>query len=928
MSEIDDTLNLVDKAAGFDKDHSGFVKNTNYRSKLIDIRKELRKLKFATDENCSVAVFGESQVGKSYLVTALLSEPNTPFCVKNGDESYNFKDEINPSERGSQIEATGVVTRFTARNASMPEGYLRVQLLSLADLILIMAEAYYNQVDRNMRDATETMYSIQSILDSVTTTAENKKPLLDEVDVANVEEYLRKMRGNNLDTLFSTNYFRFLMSNVRALSEGDIVSLIKMLWNDNADFNDLFDELLAIYRKVDFADELYVEFGAVLKKNGTLLDVALLDDLRSNRQYTPESFNPEANVKLKSGSTLSIAKKYLSALTAEISIPIDTSKVGDRKFLNDLDILDFPGLKPDNVRKENELKVGKNLTTVYRRGKVTYLFNKYSSSKRISALLFCHNNNDSKACTNGPVLKEWVNSNIAATPEERGIFVGKTGISPLFIVNTWFNKDLEYQNETPDSDLDNRWQRRFKLVLYKDVLQAEGYSDHWFNKWTESQAGFQNMYMLRDFDYSRQIFDGYDPNSRTPETELHIYASYPDFMDRLKESFVNNDFVKEHFADPIKAWQDSATAGNDGTKAIINGLNVLSPNVKAARTEKFGKDHKNLKSQLEILLKQEYHSDDHHERVKKARKDAATIRREIRKSGEQNPFLWGKLIDELMIPSSKIYNCIFEIVHAGTDRRTGREEDLFNKAGLATEESREYNIDRLKIELLVDTEQEVMDELENEGIDFDRLLGIKQMAPTMAQKMVERFEQLWKNDFMASVSAKTRDQFQCIDLLQYYLFALYDTLEMNNVLANEIVCFIGQISEDSLPGVISECLAEKINSFVESFGYNGFISEESKENIQAQNLDYKLNLEFNLVDDLPSLGVNETIRLLEKYENRLPATDAEHQERDRLPEIHNEKKWNQRMIAAFIISCDLPRYDINANAELGELLNEFEKIIE
>ena len=119
-----------------------------FHRRLVNIRREMSKIQYALSERCAAATFGESQMGKSYLVNAMFSDADTPFCVTNGGKTYVFKNDINPSEQNSQIEATGVVTRFTHRPIQMPEGvpsnYLCAQMLSIADIILILSEAYYS----------------------------------------------------------------------------------------------------------------------------------------------------------------------------------------------------------------------------------------------------------------------------------------------------------------------------------------------------------------------------------------------------------------------------------------------------------------------------------------------------------------------------------------------------------------------------------------------------------------------------------------------------------------------------------------------------------------------------------------------------------------------------------------------------------------
>lgn len=55
-------------------------------------RRKLRRIGDALFENCSAAAYGESQVGKSYLMSSLLSTPDMPFVIQNKGVSYSFID--------------------------------------------------------------------------------------------------------------------------------------------------------------------------------------------------------------------------------------------------------------------------------------------------------------------------------------------------------------------------------------------------------------------------------------------------------------------------------------------------------------------------------------------------------------------------------------------------------------------------------------------------------------------------------------------------------------------------------------------------------------------------------------------------------------------------------------------------------------------
>lgn len=102
---------MVDGSIAWAKEHGkeSFPCNT-----FKDWRRRLKRIYAALEEKCSVAAYGESQVGKSYLMSSLLSSPNSPFVITNGGKAYSFIDDINPSGgNNAKIESTGVVTRFT-----------------------------------------------------------------------------------------------------------------------------------------------------------------------------------------------------------------------------------------------------------------------------------------------------------------------------------------------------------------------------------------------------------------------------------------------------------------------------------------------------------------------------------------------------------------------------------------------------------------------------------------------------------------------------------------------------------------------------------------------------------------------------------------------------------------------------------------------
>ena len=120
------------------------------RTNLVENRRNISKIRKASLLNPAVAIFGESQVGKSYMVDSLLSDKRGAFSISNGrmgDDAkiYGFLQDMDPNGKGG--ESTAVVCRFTTREIERAVGVptdfaFRVHLLSVKDIILVLVDSF------------------------------------------------------------------------------------------------------------------------------------------------------------------------------------------------------------------------------------------------------------------------------------------------------------------------------------------------------------------------------------------------------------------------------------------------------------------------------------------------------------------------------------------------------------------------------------------------------------------------------------------------------------------------------------------------------------------------------------------------------------------------------------------------------------------
>ena len=113
---------------------------------LKKLRRDAKRYENALPKRPSVAIFGQSQVGKSYLVSNLAKTPEAlSLFVKVPDtgEEVDFIANINPPGGGK--EATGLVSRSTTADTWQAgfKPYL-LRLFSQADLVKIISKSKNN----------------------------------------------------------------------------------------------------------------------------------------------------------------------------------------------------------------------------------------------------------------------------------------------------------------------------------------------------------------------------------------------------------------------------------------------------------------------------------------------------------------------------------------------------------------------------------------------------------------------------------------------------------------------------------------------------------------------------------------------------------------------------------------------------------------
>jgi hypothetical protein len=955
--KIDTQLEIIEKSIKWVSEAASMrgAKGENVYRNLVNFRRKLNRKKFALEGNPAAAMYGESQMGKSYLVSSLLSENGKPFTVIDGQgNDFDFINKINPIGKGA--ESTSLVTRFSTdyewKNPAFP---VKAKLLSPTDLVLVLCDSYYNDVKAKIDIALKSD-TISEKVSELCGKYEGKpiyQTLLDEDDILDICDYFHSNFSTKATNVIHSVFFEKIPPLIAKAQPDEWSEIFELLWNDNKKITKLFSELLKQYEKLDFTNKVYLPIEAVLRDNGTLLDVARLHEIYGKYEGSEPNYKTETTIMiLKNGQEKIVnnfSKPYLCALTAELIFRLPSELETSKQFLKNTDLLDFPGARHRLEIYEENID-DRVIPQMLLRGKVAYLFNKYSYSEKINILLFCHSDRQSAQSVMPKMLASWISDMIGKTPEERYDFIeGANGVKvpPLFVISTMFNIDLQFDfnNDREDNRnfLDSRWEKRFLKVLKREIFGSETFGSethHWLNEWTTKKRNFQNIYLLRDFYYSSEtnskIYEGYNDKDKTEKQEI-TPQTYPKFREDLRQSFIEYEFVGQHFEKPEESWDEAVSRNKDGTKLIIDKLTIAANNIDVARHEKTVRELNVIAQDILNLLKDYYDSPEKADKLKKAIKTAGIIQARLDKAFGKNHYFFGTMMKELMLNQSDIFSVYLKKIR-DIERRDIVSMDKYNGFRLKVPELNpkdtfEVNLERLRVKYEMQTLKECQDFFEKEeGINLNELFyGNAERVKNFSQVLADALEVYWFEQHMLENQQNLANIFSEEGLkdIQAMLRRLFEKLQISKIIAKRIRHYVdGYRNIEDVYEMIADISTEIINKFINSVGleyYDESIFNDLKnvrENITKElSWDHDdLKFEQNSKEEAAQL-ITDMENLSELLnQNPLPAKAK------RLPNYRSYIMWSDLLKAGFVTASGVPDYDPIANEKLGEIIEQCKTI--
>lgn len=559
----------ANEAAGWVDDNRAIIgaKSRGLYRELRQCAESANRESNAAQQPLCVGIFGPSQVGKSYLVSALTRKDTQPL-VALFDREYDFLKEIGPEKNQ---EATGLVTRFTIHPTGAPKTHpVAVRLLSHFDLVKILANTYF----LDFKPAAEQDLSANEVNEALAQVRARTKVIPGDSyanidsEVENLRIYCKEHFGarKTIDTL-DGGYWGQLEELSPGLSFQDRTALYSFLWGKLPELTQIYTELYRALEGLGFAQEAYCKIDALVPKDKSILDVDTLKEITSPAGVVEVLGDNRKPYKLP--------RAYLTAIVAELLVQI---KDQPRDYSAYTDILDFPGARS---RKQYD-RGGGTIDDLFLRGKVGFLFDRYCERRELTTMLLCMQPGTQEVQSLPDMILNWIQSSHGRTAEERA-----KKHTALFFVFTKSDRRFEVSSGTEDltdEEIEEVWSAAVKTALIDFYGIGE---DPWPKKWHPGQP-FNNCFWLRSPNV-RAYFMNYDDAGR--ETGVRD----PGRIERYHRAYLSSATVQRHFADPEAAWSAVFTLNDGGAKYLSDAIApICRPELKreqiSARLEKIRRE--------------------------------------------------------------------------------------------------------------------------------------------------------------------------------------------------------------------------------------------------------------------------------------------------------------------------------------------------
>lgn len=547
----------------------------------------------------SAAVYGPSQVGKSLFVGRVLVASSDDYSPlgrdeQNGPPAYfqhlSFDTDLNP-QSGSN-EATALVTRFTTKDriaANMsPEYPVMVRALTRAQWLRVLARGFNGECatpERNWsQDQLEDMFD--EVSGRYSGVEVDRRWRLDLLDAY---AYMRICDRRGFQSKESV--VNGLLSRYPLTEDGYIAVAANLFWDNWPALTTLFmriNNFLTSIHSEDHDPAILTHWAGVR----FLLDSqrAKEHERRNSRCFKSVDW-ADFHLAEKDGWHVLEYNEgrgggheeldIIQASMLEMVMPVLPHRLNEdwRKTIESIDILDIPGMRAGRQGAEQGKRQSADLPEeqmeIVKRGKVAYLFERYTEEMLIQTLLLLARGGNLEVTAQMKYhIDKWGRARYG---DEAWPSKVKDKLPALFLGVTGIDEEFRNREEFADPMLYNTRLAQVADALGEVMTDFGGPGQH-----------FRNVYPLR--------YPGtWDADREAQEAEGAMK------WEKAGEAFLKSELVQTYVATPEEKWKAAMRDGDGGLSLISHGWReVTTAHKKQAQLEE---QIKEVRSRLQQLSK-------------------------------------------------------------------------------------------------------------------------------------------------------------------------------------------------------------------------------------------------------------------------------------------------------------------------------------
>ncbi|EMX8371862.1 putative virulence factor [Yersinia enterocolitica] len=629
----------------------------NLNLSLLRTRNLANSLTQVSTTPMTVGFFGISQAGKSYLISALAAGSNGELEARYGTQVVDFIKEVNPVGGGK--EATGLVTRFTRHAPDAPAGYpIPLRLFSEIDLAKILANTWFNDFNHehlNYKiDESRIEERLRPFLQRAAQASANNG--VSSEDVVALWDYLNASFKKSVEKLEHA-WWPQVLKIAPALNSHERADLFSLLWGEQPELTETYRSLANVLAKLNHAQMVFAPLETLIDhSSGSIMNVDSLNRLGSNQDRTVEIRFWKENQQTGS-ATLSQAE--LAALTSELIFPL--AEVTNNSVMEQVDLLDFPGYRGrlKLLALKDAAQDGQNpVSQLLLRGKVAYLFERYTDNQEMNALVVCASSfKQSDVSDVGPVLTRWVEKTQGKTAEERG--KSKAG---LFWAITMCDMRIADNLKKTESQLKEAWEGMLHMTLLERFAQYD-----WLKEWSPGKP-FDNCFLVRKPGMDNPFLTLENVPGQESLKEVALAKHYRDVLDTMGRVFITGNHVRHHIAEPQEAWLEMLKLNDGGISRLtgaLRGVAHLEFKLQRLREQLLQCRHETGDQHLG-----RWHEQDGDGQIVKKQ----AIAKDLWQGLSAYPHSLGEMISCLDLPSQKLHNIYLSIRNQDQEPQAGAEQ--------------------------------------------------------------------------------------------------------------------------------------------------------------------------------------------------------------------------------------------------------------